>query len=112
MGGLNVKKIMYVQKDLNDVIRDIIEYEHAGYIPVEMEIPLPLGIINGSFKLEGGKVIEYPELRPKVVTTEEVEQRLITTETENKDIKTSLTALEETVDMLKNEVATLKANTV
>lgn len=101
-------KTMYVQTDKNNVVRDILEYQYSDYEPIELELPLPLGIMNGSFKLENGELVEYPELRPPVVTTEEVEQRLVEAEEENKTLKTTLTGLEETVGTLMLEVAALK----
>ena len=41
-----MKRTMYVQTDKNNVVRDILEYEYSDYEPIEMELPLPLGIIN------------------------------------------------------------------
>lgn len=99
---------MYVQTDKNNVVRDILEYQYSDYASIEVELPLPLGIMNGSFKLENGELVEYPDLRPKVVTTEEVEQRLLEAEQENTTLKESLAGLEETVGTLMFEVAALK----
>lgn len=66
----------YVQLDSGNIIRDIIEYEHPGYISVEAELPLPVGINGGWFKLEDGKFVEYPELRPNKDTLEMTEVKL------------------------------------
>lgn len=65
-----------VLTDNNGIIRDIIEYEHTGYTPVNAELPLPIGINGGWFKLEDGKFVEYPELRPNKDTIEMTEVKL------------------------------------
>jgi len=64
----------YVLIDSESIIRDIIEYQHDGYVEVETTLPLPLGINGGWFKLEDGKFVEYPELRPKDLEIEQLKQ--------------------------------------
>lgn len=54
----------YVLLDNQNTIRDIIEYPHEGYQEIDLALPLPIGICGGWFKLENGKVVEYPELKP------------------------------------------------
>jgi hypothetical protein len=54
----------YLQLDENNIIRDAIEYPFGNYIEYETEYPLPVGVLEGWFKLEGGKIVEYPELKP------------------------------------------------
>lgn len=61
----------YVMLDNDNVIRDVIDYPHEGYIEIEAHLPLPVGVNGGWFKLENGQIVEYPELKP---TDPEIEQ--------------------------------------
>jgi hypothetical protein len=36
-----------------DIIVDILEYQYADYIPVELELPLPVGIYGGWYHWDG-----------------------------------------------------------
>lgn len=54
----------YLQVREDSVITDAIEYPHGDYIEVEADV-LPPGVHGGWFKLEEGKIVEYPELKPK-----------------------------------------------
>lgn len=50
-------KQFYVQVDEVNRIIDVIETPHEGYQPVELEVPLPTGILGGAYELlEGGAV--------------------------------------------------------
>lgn len=62
----------YLQVQPNGVITDAIEYPHEDYIEVELQLPLPVGLTGGWFKLEDGtgRVVEHPELKPKDKDTE------------------------------------------
>lgn len=54
----------YIQLDSEDIIQDVIEYPHEGYVEVEIEGTLPAGINGGWFKWENGTYVEVPELKP------------------------------------------------
>jgi len=45
---------------------------YMGYIPVQIEGPIPVGINGGWWKFENGQPVEYPELKPET----EMEQRI------------------------------------
>lgn len=57
-------KTFYLQVDNNDFIRDCIEYQHDDYKQIELNTPLPVGLIGGWFKFENGQIVEHPELKP------------------------------------------------
>lgn len=69
-----MKQTFYVLLDENNIIRDVIEFPHDGYMQVELDTPLPPGINGGWYRWdsEAGTYIEVPELRPM----NEVEQRI------------------------------------
>lgn len=65
-------KTYYIQLDQNNIIRDVVEMPVEGYIPVQIEGPLPVGINGGWWRFENGQPVEYPELKPET----ELEQRM------------------------------------
>ena len=65
-------KTYYIQLDQDNIIRDVVEMPVGGYIPVQIEGPLPVGINGGWYKWENGTYVEYPELKPET----EMEQRI------------------------------------
>lgn len=69
-----MRKTFYILLDGDNVVRDIIEYPHEGYIEIEADWPLPIGATGGWFKWEDGQFVEYPELRPPNPLEDEVEQ--------------------------------------
>jgi len=55
----------YLQVDkTTNVITDAIEYPYGDYVEIEVE-QLPAGVMGGWYKLENGKIVEYPDLKPK-----------------------------------------------
>ena len=58
-------KTYYIQLDQNNIIRDIVEMPVDGYMEVQIEGPLPVGINGGWYKWENGTYVEYPELKPE-----------------------------------------------
>jgi hypothetical protein len=42
----------YLKLD-GDIIVDILEFQYADYIPVELELPLPAGIYGGWYRWDG-----------------------------------------------------------
>ena len=52
---------VYIQTGENNRITDIITYEHEGYEPVEVQLPLPTGVLGGAYELRGGLIIYRPE---------------------------------------------------
>lgn len=40
-----------------DIIRDIISYQHEGYMEVDIPTPLPIGINAGYYRWQNGKVV-------------------------------------------------------
>lgn len=42
----------YIKLD-GDIIVDILEYQYAEYIPVELELPLPVGFYGGWYRWDG-----------------------------------------------------------
>lgn len=67
-----MSKTFYVQTDQNNIIRDVVEFPVDGYVPVQWETPLPIGINGGWYKLMDGKPVEVPELKPNA----ELEERM------------------------------------
>ena len=65
-------KTYYIQLDQNNIIRDVVEMPVEGYMEVQIEGPLPIGINGGWYKWENGMYVEYPELKPQI----ELEQRI------------------------------------
>ena len=65
-------KTYYIQLDKDNIIRDVVEMSVDGYMEVQIEGPLPIGINGGWYKWENGTYVEYPELKPKT----EMEQRI------------------------------------
>ena len=65
-------KTYYIQLDQDNIIRDMVEMPVDGYMEVQIEGPLPIGINGGWYKWENGAYVEYPELKPET----ELEQRI------------------------------------
>lgn len=65
-------KTYYIQLDNNNIIRDIVEMPVDGYMEVQIEGHLPIGINGGWYKWENGTYVEYSELKPET----ELEQRI------------------------------------
>lgn len=63
---------IYLQVRPDGIITDCITYPHEGYVEHEVDY-IPQGINGGWFKLEGGEVVEYPELKPET-RDEEIEK--------------------------------------
>lgn len=62
---------IYLQVRPDGVITDCITYPYADYVEHDVDY-IPQGIDGGWFKLEGGDVVEYSELKP-VTRDEEIE---------------------------------------
>ncbi|MFS0858343.1 hypothetical protein [Paenibacillus taichungensis] len=83
--------IFYVQLD-GDIIRDVIQYEHGGYQPVELSTPLPIGINAGYYRLQDGVPVLDQALKDEADKASrpadylELEQRLAAAEAENKKL--------------------------
>ena len=65
-------KTYYIHLDPHNIIRDVVEMPVDGYMEVQIEGPLPVGINGGWYKWENGTYVEYPELKPET----EMEQRI------------------------------------
>ena len=55
--------MVYLQVNSDGTITDCIDYQYEDYIPYDGEVPQ--SVFGGWFKLIDGKIIEYPELKPK-----------------------------------------------
>lgn len=55
-------KTFYLQKDERDIIRDIIEYPYEDYIKVQLNTPLPAGVLSGAYKFIEENIIYVPSL--------------------------------------------------
>ena len=55
--------MVYLQVHSDGTITDCIDYQHGGYTAYDGEVPQ--SVHGGWFKLIDGKIIEYPELKPK-----------------------------------------------
>lgn len=62
---------IYLQVRPDGIITDCITYPHGDYVEHEVDY-IPQGINGGWFKLNDGKVVEVPELKP-VSRDEEIE---------------------------------------
>lgn len=69
-----MQKTFYIQLDKNNIVRDVIEFPHEGYLEVILDTPLPVGISGGWFKYENGELIECPELKPKPTDEQRLEE--------------------------------------
>ncbi|WP_339307699.1 hypothetical protein [Paenibacillus sp. FSL R5-0519] len=84
--------LFYVQVD-GDIIRDVIQYEHEGYQPVELPTPLPIGINAGFYRLQDGVPVLDQALKDEAdkasrpIEYVELEQRLATSEAETAQLK-------------------------
>ena len=58
-------KTYYIQLDQDNIIRDVVEMPVDGYMEVQIEGPLPIGINGGWYKWENGTYMECPELKPE-----------------------------------------------
>ncbi len=67
-------KTYYIQLDQDNTIRDVVEMPVDGYMEVQIEGLLPIGINGGWYKWEDGQFVEYPELRPPNPLEDEVER--------------------------------------
>lgn len=56
-----MKKTFYIQIDEVNRVTDIIEKPYEGYKEISLNVPLPYGILNGSYKLLNDEVIYIPE---------------------------------------------------
>ncbi len=54
-------KTFYLQTDNVNRITDVIEYEHEGYNPVELDTPLPPNILSGAYELISGSAVYRKE---------------------------------------------------
>ncbi|QFF98903.1 hypothetical protein PB01_08690 [Psychrobacillus glaciei] len=54
----------YLQVQPDERFTDAIEYPHSNYVKTEAS-QLPPEILGGWHKLENGKIVEHPELKPK-----------------------------------------------
>ncbi|MFA9380481.1 MAG: hypothetical protein ACERKO_05415 [Acetanaerobacterium sp.] len=54
-------KTFYAQIDEVNRIRDIISYPYEDYVPVEVNTPLPAGILGGAYELRDGQIIYNKE---------------------------------------------------
>lgn len=66
-------KQFYVQVDEVNRITDVITMPHEGYQPVELEVPLPPGILGGAYELVEGSAVYRIQWDTK---EQEREQRL------------------------------------
>ncbi len=57
-------KEFYLQVQSDGTITDAITNPYEDYVKFEAE-QLPIGVYGGWWKLEDGKLVEYPELKPK-----------------------------------------------
>lgn len=73
-----------------NVILDCIEYEYGNYIPFDTEF-IPPDILGGWYKFEEGRVVEYPELKPKAPAEEELENLKIELSQTNATLDSILT---------------------
>ncbi|VDG98915.1 Uncharacterised protein [Lysinibacillus sphaericus] len=55
--------MFYVKTDSKGIIMDVLSYEYPGYEKVMVET-LPRDVLGGWHKLEGGQIVEHPELKP------------------------------------------------
>lgn len=83
----------YLQLDENNIIRDAITYPYGNYVEYETPYPLPIGVCGGWFKFENGEIVEYPELKPKALAEEELE-----------NLKIELSQTNATLDSILTEV--------
>lgn len=58
----------YLQVQSDGTITDCISFPHGDYVSFEGETPQD--IMGGWYKLIDGKIVEFPELRPKDLTAE------------------------------------------
>ena len=52
-------KTYYIQLDQDNIIRDVVEMPVDGYMEVQIEGPLPVGINGGWYKWENGTYNKY-----------------------------------------------------
>lgn len=52
--------------DDTNIVWDLIEYPLAGYTPIDLELPLPLGVLAGCFRYQEGKIVRDEELYEKM----------------------------------------------
>lgn len=70
-----MSKKWYFKLAEDNTILDVISYPHEGYAEVELDILyMPAGVNGGWWKLENGKLVEYPELKPADPETENQEK--------------------------------------
>ena len=55
--------MFYIQLNSENIITDVISYEHEGYIPVSIPTPLPEGIGCSWYKWTGNEAVLVPELK-------------------------------------------------
>ena len=55
--------MFYIQLNSENIITDVISYEHEGYIPVSIPAPLPDGIGCSWYKWTGNGAVLVPELK-------------------------------------------------
>ena len=65
-------KTFYILLDGDNIIRDVIDFAHEGYTPVELPFPLPIGINGGWYRWDGTTAIPDETLRP-IDKDEEIE---------------------------------------
>lgn len=63
----------YLQVQTDGTITDAITYPHGNYVE-HIADSLPAGVNGGWWKLESGKLVEYPELKPADPETENQEK--------------------------------------
>lgn len=56
----------YIQLDKDNVVRDCITYPYKDYMDVDLEVPLPRGILSGYYKYENGVLVLDEALKAEV----------------------------------------------
>lgn len=54
-------KTFYVQTTTHGKVTDIIEYPYEDYVETQLETPLPVGVLGGTYQLMDGQLIYRPE---------------------------------------------------
>lgn len=90
----------YLKINSEKIVIDALSFPYEGYIPYETD-ELPDGAYGGWFKLENGKLVEYPELKPVVQ-----EDEISVLKKENELLQKSLLELTSYVDIQNQRITT------
>lgn len=91
-------KTFYIQTNEINKVTDIIEYPYQDYKEIELNTPLPIGVLGGAYKLVNGSVVYFPEW-----DTNELVNKIDILEKEKEELKIKTDILQNSIDEILSQ---------